>query len=279
MSGRNAVDEILRDERPLTARSVVASTLLGIEPPELPARLLVRSGGLFGIAEGTTRVALSRMVATGELEAVDGRYRLAGPLVSRQARQIASRAGLTRTWRGGWLMSVVVADQRSAVDRAAMRSAARSLRLAERREGVWLRPDNLTAAHGHAVEAAAGVLREQCETYAVRPAGDPAELAGLLWDLDGWARRALTLGRALEQLAPALEVRRPAEPRARAAEGTPLGHSFVVSAAVLRHFQADPLLPTELLPDNWPGESLRDAHRSFDAMFKAAWAAWFRNHS
>ena len=55
-------------ERPLSARSVVASTLLGMRPPRLPTQILVRSGALFGIAEGTTRVALSRMVAAGELE-------------------------------------------------------------------------------------------------------------------------------------------------------------------------------------------------------------------
>ena len=43
--------------RALTARSVVASTLLGMSPPRLSSQLLVRSGELFGITEGTTRVA------------------------------------------------------------------------------------------------------------------------------------------------------------------------------------------------------------------------------
>ncbi|TMR26179.1 hypothetical protein ETD96_41735, partial [Actinomadura geliboluensis] len=46
------------DIRPLTARSVVLSTLLGVHPPRLPARHLVRVGDLFGIAEGTIRVCL-----------------------------------------------------------------------------------------------------------------------------------------------------------------------------------------------------------------------------
>ena len=71
----------------LTARSVIASTLLGIEPPRLPTLLLVRSGELFGISAGTTRVALSRMVAAGELEPDGNGYRLAGHLLDRQARQ------------------------------------------------------------------------------------------------------------------------------------------------------------------------------------------------
>ena len=58
--------------RPLTARSVIASTLLGVDPPRLPALALVRSGELFGLREGATRTALSRMAANGEVVA-DGR--------------------------------------------------------------------------------------------------------------------------------------------------------------------------------------------------------------
>ena len=50
---------------PLTARSVLASALLGMDPPELPVAQLVRLTGLFGISENRARVALSRMVAGG----------------------------------------------------------------------------------------------------------------------------------------------------------------------------------------------------------------------
>jgi phenylacetic acid degradation operon negative regulatory protein len=49
--------------RPLSARSIVASTLLGCHPPELPTRALVQMGTLYGIPEGTLRVALSRMLS------------------------------------------------------------------------------------------------------------------------------------------------------------------------------------------------------------------------
>jgi hypothetical protein len=84
--------ELRDDTRPLTARSVVASTLLCVRPSELPARSLVASGGLFGIAEGTVRTALSRMVATGELTLDNGRYALAGLFLSRRERpQAANR--------------------------------------------------------------------------------------------------------------------------------------------------------------------------------------------
>ena len=78
--------------RPLTARSVLASALLGEDPPELPVAHLVHLAGLFGINENRARVALSRMASTGEVTTDgSGRYRLAGHLLDRQGRQSQSR--------------------------------------------------------------------------------------------------------------------------------------------------------------------------------------------
>src|SRR4051812_31262220 len=73
--------------RDLTARSVLLSVLLGSDPPQLPVQLLVRTTELFGIAEGTTRTALSRMTSAGEVRGGDGVYRLVSAgLLARQAR-------------------------------------------------------------------------------------------------------------------------------------------------------------------------------------------------
>ena len=88
--------------RPLSPRSVIASLLLGIHPPRLRGALLVRWCGLLGIAEGTTRVALSRMVDAGELTTTAGRYELAGPLRARQAGQDWSLAPVLLPWSGEW---------------------------------------------------------------------------------------------------------------------------------------------------------------------------------
>ena len=52
----------------LTARSVLASTLLGLDPPELRTAALVAGAELLGVSPGTARVAISRMVTAGELE-------------------------------------------------------------------------------------------------------------------------------------------------------------------------------------------------------------------
>src|SRR5690349_8633221 len=97
-------------ERPLSARSVIASLLLGLHPPQMRAARLVQWCELFGIAPGTARVALSRMTERGELVAVDGTYELAGRVRARQSTQewsLAARAP-ARRWPGDWRFGVVV---------------------------------------------------------------------------------------------------------------------------------------------------------------------------
>ncbi len=38
---------------------------------------------------------------------------------------------------------------------------------------------------------------------------------------------------------------------------------FMLSAAINRHLRADPLLPVELLPEDWPGAGLRHEFECF----------------
>jgi phenylacetic acid degradation operon negative regulatory protein len=252
-------------ERSLTARSVIASTLLGVRPPRLPTRVLVGSARLFGIADGTTRVAISRMVAAGELVPDGDGHRLAGPLLDRQVRQEASRAGSTWPWTGAWRTAIVAGDARSAPARADLRRAMGALRFAEMREGVWLRPDNL--GRGLLAEAEA-VADAQCR-WLSSEVDDPTALAAQLWDLPAWAARARDLG---DRVAALLEPLAAGDPDA-------LAPGFVLSAAVLRHLQADPLLPDPLLPADWPGAALRHDYERYDTAFKATLQAWHRAHA
>ena len=240
---------------PLTARSVLASALLGMDPPELPVAQLVRLTGLFGISENRARVALSRMVAAGEATSDGGgRYRLAGHLAARQSRQSASRSGATSSWDGDWSVAVVTTTGSSAEVRSARRRALAYARLAELREGVWLRPANVPVPLAADLDADVEMLR-------ARPA-DPRRLASRLWDLDAWASRA-------EQLLTALAGLEPAGPDT-------LAPGFELSAAVLRHLQADPLLPSELLPATWPGARLRDVYDEWDARYRGTLRTWSR---
>ncbi len=247
----------ISNDKPLTARSVLASALLGMEPPEAPVARLVRLAGLFAINENRARVALSRMVAAGEASTDGtGRYRLEGDLLARKVRQSFSRSATFRRWKGQWTVVVATATAETAGERVRRRRALAAARLAELREGVWLRPDNVDVdlpgwLDGDVVRLG-GKLEE-----------DPRALAGRLWDLGAWAGGAGVLLTRLAATAPG--------DRALLAPG------FVLSASVLRHLQADPLLPPELLPDQWPGRELRAVYDDWDRRYRRGLAAWQRS--
>ncbi|EFE70939.1 PaaX domain-containing protein, partial [Streptomyces viridosporus ATCC 14672] len=130
--------------RPLSARSVVLSLLLGTHPPELATRELGRLVEGFDVGGSTLRAALSRMVAAGDLLRTDTGYRLSDRLVRRQHRQDEAVRPRTREWDGDWEMVVITATGRGPAERADTRAQLAALRLAELREGVWLRPANLS---------------------------------------------------------------------------------------------------------------------------------------
>jgi phenylacetic acid degradation operon negative regulatory protein len=267
-----------RTSRALSARSVVASVLLGTEPPQLAVRTLVRAAELFGIAEGTTRVAISRMVSAGELEACDDTsYRLSGHLLRRRARQEAGRHPGAGAWDGTWVIVAVASERRSAQERAALRTAMRQARMAELREGLWLRPANLgTKEHppwspddvlGGSLEPDSP-LRAHCLLMrgAVPVAQEHAELAGRLWDLDGWARGADSLRADMASAQVPLE----------AGELSALAPAFVLAAEVVRHLAEDPLLPAVMVAPDWPGDRLREDYDAFEAAFRSLLRRWDR---
>jgi len=169
----------------------------------LRTRTLLRACALFDISEGAGRVALSRMVSAGELVADGDGYALAGLLLDRSARQDRSAEPAVGAWKpgDGWTTAIVTGEARPAAERAALRRAAADLRLAELREGVWVRPDNLGRPNG----PAADVVRAQCLTATTRFDNDEAALAARLWDLAGWDERARRLERALARSLPALD--------------------------------------------------------------------------
>jgi phenylacetic acid degradation operon negative regulatory protein len=261
--GRNAGAAELLD-RPLPPRSLIGSLLLGMRPPRMPAGRLVEWCGLFGVAEGTARVALSRMVDRGELVVRDGAYELAGNLRARQPTQEWSLAPRLDRWDGSWLLGIVGPGARAAGERAALRDAARRLRMVELREAVWCRPANLprAAAPGDAW----AVADEQCQWWTARPDREAVAAATALFTPGEWAERARMLERRL----------RAAMNAVKSTDGPGIADAFIVGAAALAHIRADPLLPAELCGRRWPGDALRDAYRPFREAFADAVAGWFR---
>lgn len=220
----------------MTARSVVLSVLLGAHPAWANASELIRLTADFGIKETTLRVALTRMVSAGDLvRSADG-YRLSDRLLARQRRQDEAMRPQTRPWHGDWQLLVVTSVGTDARTRAALRTTMHQKRFGELREGVWMRPDNLELELEPDVQARVRSLNARDDL--------PAELAGQLWDLPGW----VSVGRGLlDEMARATDI--PAR--------------FVVAAAMVRHLLTDPMLPEELLPNDWPGARLRAAYHDF----------------
>lgn len=245
--------------RPLSARSVMASLLLGRRPPRATGRDLVRWCGLFDIAPGTARVALHRMTAAGELRRDGDGYELSGRLARRQEEQRASLRPELDRWDGTWRMAVAVArGPRPAAVRADLRVVLRRSRLAEWREGVWIRPRNLEV-----------VEDPRCAWLDARPDDDPVALAAALFGVARWRREAQ---RAITRLDTATAALRDDPERA-------IAPAFVAGAVALRHVRADPLLPDALLPDDWPGAVLRATYVEYERGFHAVAREWFRRES
>jgi phenylacetic acid degradation operon negative regulatory protein len=220
----------------MTARSVVLSVLLGAHPAWAAASELIALTADFGIKETTLRVALTRMVGTGDLiRSADG-YRLSDRLLARQRRQDEAMRPRTRPWRGDWHVVIVTSVGTDARTRAAQRTSMYRKRFGELREGVWMRPDNLDLDLDADVADRVRVLTARDEA--------PAQLADQLWDLPAWAE---TGRRLLDEMADAADI----------------PERFMVAAAIVRHLLTDPMLPDELLPDDWPGAPLRGVYHDF----------------
>jgi phenylacetic acid degradation operon negative regulatory protein len=222
----------------MTARSVVLSVLLGAHPAWATASDLIRLTADFDIREPTVRVALTRMVSAGDLVRSEDGYRLSDRLLARQRRQDDAINPQLRRWDGTWTTLVITSIGTDARSRATLRTTLQEKRFAELREGVWLRPDNLDGDLAADVLDRVRVLHSRDD--------DPAELTARLWDLPRWVRVGRDL---LDEMATATDV----------------PGRFVAAAGMVRHLLTDPVLPEELLPDDWPGDALRKAYMNFAA--------------
>ena len=232
--------------RPLNARSIALSILLGSHPPELPARAFVAMAELFGIPGGTMRTALSRMVATGDVDSVDGRYRLAGHQIDRQGAQDEGRRAPTGTWDGRWHTVVTIDDQRDLAARRRFRSIMANRRFGELRPDIWARPANLGPAPG---------APDRLVTTGPIDGVDHITLVHRLWDLPGIAAEARRLLGEMQERRSTCDWD----------DDASIPALFTTSAAVVRFLRHEPLLPDELTPADWPVGDVRATYDAFEA--------------
>ncbi len=196
------------------------------------------------------------MVDRGELVNDHGRYELTGALLSRQRRQEASLEPRRRDWDGFWDMRIVPTGSRASAERATLRRALTHLRLEEWREGVWMRPDNLDRDR---LPDDRAIAEAQTQRFASVPHIDSVDLAYELFAVEDWSNSARDLLEEMDRTIDALN----------AGDHDAVASSFALSAAVVRHLVADPLLPDELLDDDWPADRLRASYRDYNKAYRS----------
>ncbi len=242
-------------ERPLAARSLIASLLLRSQPPRMrgaPARAVVRAvrrgrghGAGRAQPDGRAGRAARRPTAcTSSRAGCGGRRARAG---------LEPRRRSCERWHGAWRMAVVDdATRGAATDRGALRDAMRRLRYA-RAARRRVDPTRQLAARVGADETRGTVADAQCAWWTGRPDDDPARSRVALFD-----RARLGDARRRGSLRDSTRV----DGRARRRRGSRSPTAFVAGAAALAHIRADPLLPDRARADADAGDALRAAYRS-----------------
>jgi phenylacetic acid degradation operon negative regulatory protein len=223
--------------RPLTARSAILSLLLGAHPPSATVSEVVAFGRQVAINESAVRAALTRMVASGDLVRANGTYTLSDRLLERQHRQDEAMQVPVGPWNGTWWVAAVVSTGKDPSSRLHLRRSMLAAHFGELREGLWMRPDNVS---WHP----AADIAPDLELMRARPEHDAGDLAHRLFQPSRWA----AIGQAL---------------LAHAEEAQTEHDRLTAVATIVRHLTHDPLLPTELLPKDWPGGALREAYDTF----------------
>jgi phenylacetic acid degradation operon negative regulatory protein len=252
-----------------TPRSLIVDLLSTLRRGSMPVAALVQAADLFGIAEGSLRVALHRLQVEGRVESDErGRYRFgaaAAPVQSVVAgwRDLDRR---TRSWNGRWIAVHADTARRR---RAKIDPAARALRLfgfealAPR---LCVRPSNLREG----VEGVRAGLRALglpesaliCELAELDPAADTRARA--LWDGDALVRNYRAARREIDRSSARL---------ADLPEREAMVESFRLGGRVLQQLVLDPLLPAPLV-DEGERRALVESMRAYDQLGRDAWAGF-----
>jgi phenylacetic acid degradation operon negative regulatory protein len=252
-----------------TPRSLILDLLSTLTRGSMPVAALVEAAEIFGLAPGTVRVALARLLASGRIERDErGRYRLGSAAAPIQAvvqgwRDLGARSA---PWDGSW-WGVLDAD--AARRGAAARRHARALRLRgfrRLRPGLSLRPANLRVG--------CAALRDELARLGMAPGA----LVCTLRDLDDASEaRARSLYEPEVLRAGYRDALAELEASHAHLASLPLPEamreSFLIGGRAIQRLALDPLLPREIL-DPHERDALQRALRDYDRRGRECWAAF-----
>ena len=246
-NSRNITDSASSLSTPLTTRSIVLSLLLGSHPPVMPVSAVVEFCGLFDVAPGTVRTALSRMVDRGELTTDDASYSLSGRLLTRQREQDTGRRRAPAEWDGEWHVVIVTAERRTTTER-------RDFRRRDRIETRRTTTRHLDAAGEHRDPRPPRLPRHAL----VRSPGPTSSRSS---GNCGTSSRSTARAASVEQIS----IGRRSNSNDEGPGG--LATAFDALALALRHLRTEPQLPTALHPAT-AGDELRARYDDVERRFR-----------
>ncbi len=164
-----------------------------------------------------------------------------------------------RGWDGRWRLVAVAIPEARRSARDALRERLRALGGAAIQGGLYLSPHDWhkdVVAIAERLEVADGLTLATTSELAIGGERDPVELARALWPIDELAKRYQEFCDHYEPVLDFLLEMRTRHEHLRDTEFLPGALGMAVEFQEC--FNADPLLPPELLPRPWPGRAARD---------------------
>ncbi|MBO6940647.1 MAG: hypothetical protein JJ863_37080 [Deltaproteobacteria bacterium] len=253
----------------ISAKSLIVDLLSASPEQRIPVGGLVRVAEVFGIAESSLRVALSRLCAAGTVIPVcRGEYSLSGAAAPLQRRVSSWRSATDDRvpWDGGW---VCVHGPIKGRSKAALaeRRALRLLGFAEVDSSLRVRPDNLRGGVAALRERLQGLGLGEAHLVGRLDALTDADVTRLAGH---WDPRSIGAGHdamrehLTSSAAGLLEL--PLDEALR--------ESFHLGGEAIRQIVLDPLLPEEL-GDPAPLRALVRAMDDYDRLGRGLWEAFF----
>lgn len=256
-----------------TAKSLILDLLSSLGGRSMPISALIAAGELFGFAEGSLRVAMTRLVASERVERDErGLYRM-GPAATaidatvRRWRDLEER---THRWTQAWIGVHLTTRAPRGAKRTTHDRALRWFGFAELTPALWIRPDNLRG----------GV--EDVRTELSRLGLDPRSMVMRIDALDPTReKQALTLwdAAALEHgyESARRDVADSEERLANMHTGAAMVESFQVGGRIIRQLTLDPLLPEPMIETQKRRLLVADMRR-YDRRGRRAWAEFMEEH-
>ncbi|MEK9522054.1 PaaX family transcriptional regulator [Streptomyces venezuelae] len=243
----------------------------------LPVAGLVRLLAVLGVDAPSVRSSVSRLKRRGLLLPARTADGAAGYALSDDARRLlddGDRRIYARTepkLSDGWVLAVFSVPEAERHKRHLLRSRLARLGFGTAAPGVWIAPARLHEETRNALE------RLELSPYVDLFRGDhlgyaaTAEAVARWWDLPAVARLHEDFLAAHE---PVLEAWR-AAPETRSAEQAYRDHLLALDSW-RRLPYADPVLPAELLPDDWPGRRSAEVFAALHELLRDRGAEFVR---